>query len=81
MKRAYDTAQKLQAQLGTVDIAIQRRHVYPLMADEHGSSIGAQIDNLLCEASKAEGVVKSVTLNLFDDQLDAVADYYKGPDL
>jgi hypothetical protein len=78
--RAYEQAQKLRAQLGTVDVAIQRRHVFPLMADEHGSSIGAQIDALLCDvAAEHEGVVKSVTLNLFDDQLDAVSDYYQGP--
>ena len=85
--RPYERAQGLRVQLGTLDIAIQRRHIYPVMADEHDSSIGAQIDTLLwqidtllCQvANEHEGVVKSVTLKLFDDQLDAVTDYYQGP--
>ena len=78
--RAYEQAQKLQAQLGTVELAVVKRHVFPLMADEHGTSVGASIDALLCDVAKEGDVVQTVTLRLFDDQLDAVTDYYRGPE-
>lgn len=76
MKSRFENPRKLQAQLGTVEIAVVRRHVFPVVSDDNGASIGQQIDNILTDAAKEAGVVQDVSLHIFPDQLDAVAAFY-----
>jgi len=75
---ANEAREKLRPQLGSVMMAIVTREVFPLVSDADGSSIGAQIDNLLFEAAKEHKEVSEITLNLFAEQAGAVGAYYRG---
>jgi hypothetical protein len=74
--RPYDAARKLHTQLGSVELKVITREVYPLNADERGTSVGALVDELLCLSAKEGKCVQDVTVHLFDDQLETVHDYY-----
>lgn len=75
--KATKAPAKLQPQMGTIELSIVRQVVHPLMADPHGASIGEMVDRLLCETTDSEeGIVQSVTVRLFPDQLNGIAAFY-----
>jgi hypothetical protein len=77
---AWADERKLRPQLGSVELSIVTAEVFPIVGDEHGSSIGAQIDAILADRVNGDmrGQVQDIHLHLFPDQLDAVHAYYKG---
>lgn len=82
-KRSFEAVEvvrdgrKLRPQFGSVTLSVVREHVFPIMADEDGSSIGQLVDQLIIQQLREhEGLIADLQVHLFPDQREGVAAFY-----